>query len=83
MAADTSAPTAEYSGWVGTEFSRVFAGHGAHDKIGVSVVAFGHNYDYDLTATCVSPQIEVKRPLNPNFVAYVGDPLSPVALSPI
>jgi len=79
MAADTGTPSAEYSGWVGTEFSRVFAAHGAHDKIGVSVVAFGHNYNYDLTATCVTPHIEIERPLNPNLVAYVGDPLSPVA----
>jgi len=79
MAADTGAPSAEYSGWVGTDFSRVFAGHGAHDKVGASVIAFGNNYDYDLTATCVTPEIEIQRPIDPNFVAFVGDPLSPVA----
>ena len=78
MAADTGAPTAEYSGWVGSEFSRVFAGHNAHDKIGVAAVAFGNNRTYDLTATCITPDIEIERPLKPNFVAYVGDPLSPV-----
>ncbi|MBN1247263.1 MAG: VWA domain-containing protein [Anaerolineae bacterium] len=79
MAADTTAPSAEWSGWVGSEFSRVFAAYGAHDKIGVAAVAFGHNRTYDLTATCVTPHIEIERPLNPNFVAYVGDPTSPVA----
>jgi len=79
MAADTSAPRAEYSGWVGSEFSRVFAGYGAHDKIAVAAVAFGHNRTYDLTATCVTPKIEIERPQKPNFVAYVGDPLSPLS----
>ncbi len=78
MAADTGTPSAEYSGWVGDAFSRVFAAHGAHDKIGVAAVAFGHNRTYDLTATCVTPEIEIDRPRNPNFVAYVGDPLSPL-----
>ncbi len=78
MAADTSTPAAAYSGWVGSEFSRVFAAHGAHDKIGIAAVAFGHHRTYDLTATCVVPQIEIQRPRKPNFVAYVGDPLSPV-----
>jgi hypothetical protein len=79
MAADTSAPSAEYSGWAGSEFSRVLAGHGANDKIGVAAVAYGHNRTYDLTATCVTPHIEIERPRKPNYVAYVGDPLSPLS----
>jgi hypothetical protein len=78
MAANTGTPRAEYSGWVGSQFSRVFAAHGAHNKIGIAAVGFGHNRTYSLTATCVTPQIKIKRPLKPNFVANVGDPLSPV-----
>ena len=79
MAADTVAPTAEYSGWVGEDFSRVFAGDGANNRVAAAVVGFNNEYDYDLTVSCVNPQIEIVTPLNPNFVAYVGDPLSPVA----
>lgn len=79
MAADTGGPSAEYSGWVGTEFSRVFAAYGAYDRIDVAAVAFGSNRTYDLVATCVTPVIEIQRPIGPNFRALVGDPLSPVA----
>jgi len=80
MAADTVGTTsAEYSGWVGSEFARTFAADGTHDLVTAGVVAFSNKYDYDITATCVNPQIEIVLPLNPNHVAYVGDPLSPIA----
>ena len=79
MAANAVPANAEYSGWVGSSFSRIFAAHGAHDRIAVAAVAFGTNRTYDLTARCVAPQIEIQRPIAPNYRAFVGDPLSPVA----
>ena len=79
MAADIAASTAEYSGWVGEDFSRVFAADGANDRVAAAVVGFNQEYDYDFTASCVNPVIEIVTPLKPNRVAYVGDPLSPVA----
>ena len=79
MGANTAASTLTYSGWVGQDFARVIAGHGVNNRIAATVVAFSKRYDYDLTATCVQPQIEIELPISPNHVAYVGDPLSPVA----
>lgn len=78
MAADTSGPSLVRSAWVGEDFTRTFAAYGVHDRLAVSVNAFHHNYNYDVTATCVTPQIEILEPRQTNF-AMVGDPTSPIA----
>lgn len=78
MAANTSAPSLVRSAWVGEDFVRTFAAHGVHNRLAAVVNAFGHNYAYDVTATCVTPQIDILEPRQTNF-ALVGDPTSPIA----
>ncbi len=78
MAANTSAPSLVRSAWVGQDFERTFAAYGVHDRLVAVVNAFGHNYSYDVAATCVSPQIDILEPKQTNF-ALVGDPTSPIA----
>ncbi len=78
MAANTSAPSLVRSAWVGEDFVRTFAAHGVNDRAVAVVNAFGHNYNYDVVATCVTPQIDILEPRQTNF-ALVGDPASPIA----
>jgi hypothetical protein len=78
MAADTAAPSVVRSGSIGEDFVRTFAAHGVHDRLVAVVNAFNHNYDYDVTATCVNPQIDILEPLQAN-PAFVGEPAAPIA----
>jgi len=78
MAADTSAPSVARSAWVGEDFERTFAAFGVHDRLVAVVNAFSFNYTYDVSATCVNPQIDILEPKQTNF-ALVGDPASPIA----
>ncbi len=78
MAANTIGPSLVRSAWVGEDFVRTFAAHGVHNRAVAVVNAFGHNYNYDVTATCVTPQIDILEPRQTNF-ALVGDPASPIA----
>jgi len=78
MAANTSTPSLVRSAWVGEDFVRTFAAHGVNNRAVAVVNAFGHNYNYDVTATCVSPQIDILEPRQTNF-ALVGEPASPIA----
>ncbi|MCB9157049.1 MAG: VWA domain-containing protein [Caldilineaceae bacterium] len=79
MAADTSAPTSvSRSASIGEDYVRLFAGAGVHNKIVAAVNSFQSKYDYDVTFTCVSPQVEIMEPRQSNF-ALVGEPASPIA----
>ncbi|MBU0510776.1 MAG: hypothetical protein KKD28_05530, partial [Chloroflexi bacterium] len=78
MAANTSGPSLVRSAWVGEDFVRTFAAHGVNNRVAAVVNAFHHNYNYDVTATCVTPQIDILEPKQTNF-ALVGDPTSPIA----
>jgi hypothetical protein len=79
MAADTVAPTNVLrSAGVGEDFTRTFAGVGVHDRVVAIVNSFHNNYSYDVTFTCVNPQINILEPLQTNF-AMVGAPDSPLA----
>ncbi len=79
MAADTSAPTSvSRSAWMGEDFARTFAGHGVYDRIVAAVNAFAHAYDFDVTFTCVTPDLDILEPRQVNPV-LVGSPTSPIA----
>lgn len=79
MAADTVAPTSVLrSAGIGEHFTRTFAGAGVHDRVVAIVNSFNNNYAYDVTFTCVNPQINILEPRQASFV-LVGDPVSPIA----
>ena len=80
MAADTVGATSVLrSAWIGEDFTRTFAGNGVHDKIVVSVNAFANTHDYDVTATCASPTIDLMEPKPRPNSTLVGSPVSPIA----
>ena len=80
MAADTVGATSVLrSAWIGEDFTRSFAGDGTHDKVVVSVNAFDDTYNYDVTATCASPTLELMEPKPRPNSTLVGDPSSPIA----
>jgi hypothetical protein len=79
MAADTTAPTSvSRSAHVGEDYVRLFAGVGVHNRIVAAVNSFQSLYDYTVTFSCVSPQVEILEPRQTNF-ALVGEPASPIA----
>lgn len=78
MAADTSAPSVVRSAWVGEDFERVFPAYGVYDRLVAAIGTFIYTYDFDLTAICVNPTIELLEPKQTNFV-LVGEPSSPIA----
>ena len=79
MAADTSGTTSvSRSASIGEDYERLFAGAGVHNRIVAVVNSFQSKYDYDVTFTCVSPQVEILEPRQTNF-ALVGEPASPIA----
>ncbi|TFG67846.1 MAG: hypothetical protein E4H27_08535, partial [Anaerolineales bacterium] len=78
MAANTTGPSLMRSAWIGEDFTRTFAASGVHNRIVAVVNAFNNNYGYDVTATCVTPQIDILEPRQTNF-ALVGSPSSPIA----
>jgi len=78
MAADTSAPTRVLrSAKIGEDYTRTFAGAGVNDRLVVVVNSFANNYNYTVTATCVSPTINILEPRQVKF-ALVGAPDSPI-----
>lgn len=79
MAAKTSAPTSVLrSAHIGNGYVRTFAANGVHDRLVTVVNAFTNNYAYDVTATCVSPALDIREPKQTAF-ALVGAPDSPIA----
>ncbi len=79
MAADTAGTTSVLrSAWIGEDFVRTFAGNGVYNKLVAVVNSFSHNYNYDVTATCVSPTVNILEPKQTSF-AMVGDPVAPIA----
>lgn len=78
MGANTSGPSLVRSARVGEDFVRTFAAHGVNNRLAAVVNAFNHNYTYAVTATCVSPHLEILEPKQTKF-ALVGDPTSPIA----
>lgn len=79
MAAKTSAPTSVLrSSAIGADFVRTFAGAGVHNRLVVAINSFNTNSSYTVTATCVTPVVEILEPRQTNF-ALVGSPASPIA----
>lgn len=79
MAADTVAPTSVLrSAGIGEDLTRTFAGAGVHNRVVAIVNSFNNNYSYDVTFTCVNPQLNILEPRQTNF-AMVGAPESPLA----
>ncbi len=78
MAAKTGAfPSVSRSAFIGEDYVRLFAGAGVHNRIVAAVNSFQFKYDYDVTFSCVSPQVEILEPRQTNF-ALVGEPASPI-----
>ena len=78
MALNNGAGTLLWSAHTGEDFVKTFAGAGANDEIVAVVNSFQTNYAYDVTFTCVNPQVNILEPRQVNF-ALVGDPSSPIA----
>ncbi|MFN8444975.1 MAG: choice-of-anchor X domain-containing protein [Caldilineaceae bacterium] len=79
MAAETTAPTRVLrSAKLGEDYVRTFAGAGVFDRIVASVNSFASTYSYQVTFTCVSPNVDIKEPRQVNY-ALVGAPSSPIA----
>jgi hypothetical protein len=79
MAAKTTAPTRVLrSANIGEDYARTFAANGVHNRLVTAVNSFGSNYGYTVTATCVTPAINLLEPRQVN-AAMVGAPDSPIA----
>lgn len=79
MAAKTSAPTSVLrSAHIGNGYIRTFAANGVHNRLVAAVNSFNNNYSYDVTATCVTPALNILEPKQTSF-AMVGAPDSPIA----
>lgn len=78
MALNNGAGTLLWSAHTGEDFVKTFAGAGANDEIVAVVNSFQINYAYDVTFTCVNPQVNILEPRQVNF-ALVGNPSSPIA----
>jgi hypothetical protein len=79
MAADTiGAPSVLRTGWIGEDLSRTFRGYGVYDRLVAAVNAFANVHDYDVSASCVTPALNILEPRQGN-AALVGEPASPVA----
>lgn len=81
MAVRTSAPTQVLrSAHIGDKATRFFAGAGANDELVVVVNSFSTaSTTYDVTATCVTPTLNILEPTQNPGHAMVGAPDSPIA----
>jgi hypothetical protein len=78
MAAKTTLPTQVLrSAWIGENYSRTFAGAGVHNRVVAVVNSFQNNYNYTVSATCVTPVLNILEPRQVN-PAFVGAPDAPI-----
>ena len=79
MAVETGGPTVQRSAHIGDEATRFFAGFPANDELVVNVTSFDSIMTYEVTASCVTPSLNILTPIHNPGHAMVGDPGSPIA----
>ena len=79
MAVNTATPTVQRSAHIGDNATRLFAGFPANNQLVVNVTSFESVMTYEVTATCVTPTINILGPVHNPGHAMVGAPDNPVA----
>ena len=80
MAVNTSTPTVQRSAHIGDNATRLFAGFPANNQLVVNVTSFDNVMTYEVSATCVTPTINILEPVHNPGHAMVGAPDSPFAI---
>ena len=79
MAVNTSTPTVQRSAHIGDNATRLFAGFPANNQLVVNVTSFDSVMTYQVTATCVTPTLNILEPVHNPGHAMVGAPDNPIA----
>ena len=79
LAVNTGSSTVQRSAHIGDNATRLFAGFPANDQLVVNVASFDSVMTYEVSATCVTPTLNILQPLHNPGHAMVGAPSSPVA----
>jgi hypothetical protein len=79
IALETGAPTVLRSAHIGDRATRFFAGFPANDQLVVNVTSFDSIMTYEVTASCVTPSLNILAPVHNPGHAMVGAPDSPIA----
>jgi hypothetical protein len=79
MAVNTGGPTVLRSAHIGDNATRFFAGFPANNQLVVNVTSFDSVMTYQVKATCVTPTLNILRPLHNPGHAMVGAPDAPIA----
>lgn len=79
MAVNTGAPKVQRSAHIGDNATRLFAGFPANNQLVVNVTSFESVMTYEVTATCVTPTLNILQPIHNPGHAMVGAPNNPFA----
>ncbi len=79
MAVNTCQPKVQRSAHIGDEATRFFAGFPANNQLVVNVTSFDNIMTYEVTASCVTPTLNILEPVHNPGHAMVGAPDSPIA----
>jgi hypothetical protein len=79
LAVNTGTPSVQRSAHIGDNATRFFAGFPANDQLVVNVTSFDSVMTYEVTATCVTPTLNILEPVHNPGHAMVGDPSDPIA----
>jgi hypothetical protein len=79
IAVNTGGPTTQRSAHIGDNATRFFAGFPVNDQLVVNVTSFDSVMTYEVSATCVTPTLNILEPVHNPGHAMVGAPDSPIA----
>jgi hypothetical protein len=79
MAVETSEPRVQRSAHIGDNATRFFAGFPANDQLVVNVTSFDSVMTYEVSASCVTPSLNILEPVQNPGHAMVGAPSDPFA----
>jgi hypothetical protein len=79
MAVDAGGPSVQRSAHIGDSATRFFAGFPANDQLVVNVTSFDTVMTYEVSASCVTPSLNILEPVHNPGHAMVGAPDSPIA----
>ena len=72
-------PSIQRSAHIGDNATRFFAGFPANNQLVVNVTSFDSVMTYEVSATCVTPTLNILEPVHNPGHAMVGAPNNPVA----
>ena len=79
LAVNTGTPSVQRSAHIGDNATRFFAGFPANNQLLVNVTSFDSVMTYEVTASCVTPTLNILAPVHNPGHAMVGSPSSPIA----